>query len=77
MTSLAKDIRTKALDYLVIKLGYDLSNIKVAEEIIKNKYVDIQALRKPLKLPTREHPQAKEVTNLDIKKEKLFKLIVE
>jgi len=44
MSSLAKDTRIKALEDLVIKLGYDPSNIKVAEETIKNKNVDIQAL---------------------------------
>jgi len=61
MSSLVKDARIKALEDLVIKLGYDPSNIKVAEEMIKNKNVDIQALRKQLKIPTTEHPQAKEV----------------
>jgi len=46
ISSLAKDTRIKALEDLVFKLGYDPSNIKVAEEMIKNKNVDIQALRK-------------------------------
>jgi len=77
MSSLAKDTRTRVLEYLVIKLGYDPSNIKVDEEIIKNKYAYIQTMRKQLKLPTTEHPQAKEITNLEIEKQKLFKLIVE
>lgn len=46
MPSLAKYTRTKALEDLVIKLGYDPSNIKAVEEMIKNKDVDIQYLRK-------------------------------
>jgi len=46
ISSLAKDTRTKALEYLVIKLGYDPSDIQVAKEMIKRKNVDIQALRK-------------------------------
>lgn len=45
--------------------------------MIKNKNVDIQALRKQLKLPTTEHPQAKEVGQLEKEKENMFKLIVE
>lgn len=50
----------------MIKLGYDPSNIKIAKEMIKHKDAYIQALRKQLKLPTKEHPQAKEITNMEI-----------
>jgi len=56
MSSLAKDTRTKYLEDLVIRLGYDPSNIKEAKKIIKNKDAYIQALRKQLKLPTTNHP---------------------
>lgn len=42
MSSFAKDTRIKALEDLVIKLGYDPSDIKVAKEMIKNKNFDIQ-----------------------------------
>lgn len=41
MSSLAKDTRIKALEDLVIKLGYDPSNIKMAKEMIKNKNANI------------------------------------
>ena len=61
ISSLAKDTRIKSLEDLVIKLVYDPSDIKVAEEMINNSNVDIQALRKQLKLPTTEHKQAKDV----------------
>ena len=64
MSSLAKDIRVKALEGLVIKLGYDPRDIKGVEEMMKNKNVDIQALRKQLKLPTTKVPQTKEVGEL-------------
>lgn len=43
----------------------------------KQKNADIQALRKQLKFPTTKHPQAKEVTNLEMEKENLFKIITE
>lgn len=68
MYSLAKDTRIKTLEDLVIKLWYDHSNVKAAIEIIKRKNADIQALKKQLKLPTIEHPQAKKVTNLEMEK---------
>ena len=73
LSSLAKDTRIKALEDLVIKLGYDPSNIKMAKEMIKNKNVGIQALSEQLKLPTIEHPQAKEVGQLERGKENMFK----
>lgn len=76
MSSLTKDTRIKALEYLKIKLGYDPNNVKATKDIFK-KNGDIQALRKQLKLPTTEHPQAKDVTNLEIEKENFFKLIAE
>lgn len=46
ISSLAKDTRIKSLEDLVVKMGYDPVNMKVAEEIIKNKNIDIVALRK-------------------------------
>jgi len=55
MSSLTKDTRIKALEYLKIKLGYDPNNVKATKDIFK-KNGDIQALRKQLKLPTTEHP---------------------
>ena len=50
--SLSKDTKIKSLEDLVIKLGYDPTDVKSAEEIIESKNADIDALRKQLKLPT-------------------------
>ena len=59
ISSLEKGTKIKYLEGLVIKLGYDPNNVKVVEEMIKRKNVDIQALRKNLKLPTTEYHQTK------------------
>ena len=59
VSSLAKDNRMKSLEDLVVKIGYDLKDINIAEEIIKKKNMDIGALRKQLKLPAMEDPLAK------------------
>ena len=56
ISSLTKDTKIKSLEDLVIKLGYDPSNVKAAEEMIKRKNANIQALRKQLKLPNTEDP---------------------
>ena len=58
-SSYAKYLRIKSLEELVIQVGYDLVNFKAVEELVKKKNVDIVALRKQLKLPPTEHPQAK------------------
>ena len=61
ISSFAKDNRIKTLEELVLKIGYDPSNVKIAEEMIKMKNVDIASLRKQLKLPPTEGSQAKEI----------------
>jgi hypothetical protein len=48
------------LEELVLKIGYDPSNVKAAEEMIKKKNADITSLRKQLKLAPIEDSQAKE-----------------
>ena len=68
-SSYAKDTRIKSLEELVIEVGYDPSKTKVAEELVKKKNVDIATLRKQLKLPPTEHPQAKEKDKLVQEKE--------
>lgn len=75
--SRANDTKIKSLDDIVIKMGYDPSNVKVVEEMIKRKNVDIQDFKKQLKLPTTEDPQTKEVGELEKGKERMFKIIVE
>ena len=52
----AKDLRIKALKDLVLQVGYDPTNIKAVEALVKKKNEDIAALRKQLKLPQGEHP---------------------
>jgi len=62
---LAKDIRIKSLEDLVIKLGYDSKDVKSTKEIVRRKNVDIVALRKQIKLPSLEDPQAKEFGEIE------------
>ena len=59
VSSLAKDTKIKSLEDLVLKVGYDPSNINVAEEIVKKKNAEISTLRKQLKLTTSEEPMTK------------------
>ena len=56
MSSFAKDNKIKTLEELVLKIGYDPTNVKAAEEMIKKKNADIASLRKKLKLPPIEDP---------------------
>ena len=44
-----------------MQVGYDPTNIKAVEALVKKKNEDITALRKQLKLPQSEHPKTKEV----------------
>jgi hypothetical protein len=54
ISSFAKDNKIKSLDELVLKIGYDSSNVKVVEDMLKKKNVDIASLRKQMKLPPTE-----------------------
>ena len=75
-SSYSKDIRIKSLEELVIEVGYDPQNIKDAKELIKKKNVDIAALRKKLKFPPTEHPQAKEILQESNEKDEMMSLIL-
>ena len=57
--SLAKDTRINSLEDLVVKIWNDPTNVEVVEEILKNKNVDILALRKQLKLSKTKDPLTK------------------
>jgi hypothetical protein len=46
ISSLAKDTKIKSLEELVLKIGYDPTNFKAKEELIKKKNVDISSLKK-------------------------------
>lgn len=67
-SSQTKDTKIKSLEDIVIKLGYDPSNVKEVEDIFERKNVDIATPKKQLKIPSIEDPQTKEVG--EIEKEK-------
>lgn len=46
MSSIAKDTRIRMLEELIIKIGYDPSDVRAVEEVIKSNNLDIKALRK-------------------------------
>ena len=75
--ALAKDTMIKTLKNLVIKVGYDPSNINVAEDLIKKKNLDIAALRKQLKSPSTEDPLTKDIEETETQREDMMKLIME
>ena len=77
ISSLAKDTRIKSLEDLVFNIGYDPSNMNVAEDIIKKKNYDIAALRKQLKLSATEDPLTKDIEETDAQKTDVMKLIME
>jgi len=54
ISSVTKDNRIKTLEEIILKIGYDPSNVKVVEEMIKMKNTDIGSLRKQLKIPPTE-----------------------
>ena len=62
---------------MVIQVGYDPANVKVAEELVKKNNVDIAALRKRLKLPPTEHPQTKEIVQEASQKDNMMNLILQ
>jgi hypothetical protein len=77
VSSLDKDNIIKSLEELVLKIGYDPTNFKVAEELLKRKNVDITSMRKQLKLPSTEYSEAKEMAKTKGHKEEMLKLIME
>jgi len=77
VSSLAKDNMIKSLEDLVVKIGYDPKDVKVSEEIIKKKNLDIAALRKQLKLLAIEDPLTKEIEKNEAQKADMLKLIIE
>jgi hypothetical protein len=76
ISSFSKDNRIKTLEELVLKIGYDPSNVKAVEEIIKKKNEDITSLRKQLKMPPIVDSQAKEITETKGEKDEMLKLIM-
>jgi len=77
ISSFAKDNRIKTLEEQVLKIGYDPSNVKAAEEMIKKKNANIASLRKQLKLPPTEDSQEKEIAEKEGEKDEILKLLME
>jgi hypothetical protein len=77
ISSFEKDNKIKTLEELVLKIGYDPSNVKVVKDMIKKKSTDIASLRKQLKLPPTIDSQAKEITETKGKKDEMLELIME
>lgn len=57
--SLAKDTKIQSLENLVLKMGYDPSNINATKELIKKKNTEVVALKKHFKFPASKDPMAK------------------
>jgi hypothetical protein len=77
ISSFTKDNRIKTLEELVLKIGYNPSNVKATGEMIKKKNADIAYLRKQLKLPPTEDLQVKEIAEKKGEKDKMLKLLME
>jgi hypothetical protein len=77
ISSIAKDKKIKTLEELVLKIGYDPSNVKAVEEMLRKKNVDIESLRKHLKLPPMEDSQTKDIAETEGEKNDMLKLIME
>ena len=77
ISSFAKDNRIKTLEEMVLKIGYDPSNVEEIEEMIKKKNTDIVRLRKQLKFPPTIDSQAKEIEKIEGEKDEMLKLIME
>ena len=60
----------------MIEAGADLANIEVEKALIKQKNEDIAALRRQLKLPQSEHPQAKEILQQKTENDELSQLVL-
>lgn len=60
-----------------MKLGYDPSDVKAMEEMIKKNNADIASLRKQLKLPSTEDLLTKVIEESEQHKEYMLKLVIE
>lgn len=77
VSSLAKDTKIQSLKNLVLRMGYDPSNINVIEEIIKVNKTEVVTLKKQLKLSVSEDPMTKEIEEIETQKLDMMKLIME
>ena len=74
---MAKVTKIKSLEDLVIKLGYNSSDVKVTKDIARRKNANITTLKKPLNLTSIEDPQTKEVGELEKQNKDMLKIIME
>lgn len=77
ISSQSKDNIMKSLEDLVVKIGYDPSDVKEVEEIIKKKEADIASLRKQLKMLATQDPLTKEIKETESREEEMMKLIMD
>lgn len=77
VSSLAKDTKFQYLENIVLRMGYDPSNINVVEELIKKNNTEVVELKKRLKLPASEDPMAKEIKETETQNSDMMKLIIE
>jgi hypothetical protein len=77
VSSLEKYNKIKSLEELVLKIGYDPSNVKATKKLLKKKNANITSLRKQLKIPSTKAPWAKEMAETKGHKEEMLKLIME
>jgi hypothetical protein len=77
LSSFSKDNMIKMLEELVLKIGYDPSNMKAVKEMIKKKNSKIASLTKQLKLPPTVDLQAKEIAETEGEKYEMLNLIME
>lgn len=77
ISSTAKDTKIKSLEDLVMKIGYDLSKLAVAETLVRKKNADIASLKRQLKMLVTEDPIAKEIEANETYKVEILQLIIE
>jgi hypothetical protein len=77
ISSFAKDNRIKTLEELVLKMGYNPSNVKAVKEMINKKNEYIVSLKKKMKLPPIVDSQEKEIAKTEGEKDEILKLIME
>jgi len=76
VSSLAKDTKIQSLGNVVLRMGYDPSNINATEELIKKNNIEVATSKKYLKLPASEDPMAKEIEETKAQKSDTMNLII-
>lgn len=74
--SRAYSTQNEELKKIIIKIGFDLEDKSVVQNILQSVKSEIQALNKKVKLPTREYPIAAKVAQVGIEKEQLLQILL-